>query len=335
MRADRGWRVGLLGGTGTGRKRILPALRESTVCHVRVVHGRDPDRLAATVRSDPTVQVVSSEEEFAELADEMDVVYIGSPPFLRTRHVALAAGMGKPILCEKPLAITQADAEEIGRTVRDAGVFFRLAHQVRQQPALEDVRAAVSGAAWGPVRSAHLQWTFWMDRTAPNAVWKVQPELAGSSSMFDSGVHVVDVAVLLFGLPYSVFAVGHADVAAVAETVTATLDYGEYAVTVVTSQRAAPSANDLRISFAQAGLSVAGFFGERAAPRLCIDAGGQSHRRDYTEVNLYRKMVEDLCAAAFAGRDGPGTSLADAEAVVRVLFALEESRLRRRPVPLR
>ena len=320
------WRIGMLGGTGTGRKRILPALRDSQTCQVTVVEGRSHSRLAEIRNGDSTVRLVSGTAEFEQLADLFDVVYIGSPPFLRTRHVAIATRLGKPILCEKPLATNRQQAMEVAELVRAAGVPFMLAHQVRHQSAVADIKAAVDAGTWGSVRGAHLQWTFRMDRQAPNAVWKARPELAGSSSMFDSGVHAVDLATYWFGAPRAVYATGGASLgeAVVLETVTAVLEYDGFAATVLTSQDAVSHDNGVSITFANAAVRAPGLLGEQPARMIELISGLGHERREYPAGNLYRAEVEDFCASNGGGWTN-GATLADAEVTTEVLFAIEDA----------
>lgn len=317
------WRIGALAGTGTGRKRILPALRDSPLCAITVVQGRDPGRLAEFTRADPAIHAVTDADAFAALADAFDVVYVGSPPYLHREHIELAAGLGKPILCEKPLALTAADAEAIERIVADAGVRLAVAHQVRHQQVVDDLLALVAGGELGEVRDSHLQWDFLMDMSAPNAAWKLDPALGGASCMWDCGVHALDLAVLLFGAPRAVAAVGQRRrTERVMDAVTAVLDYGTHLVTIAASQSAAPHANDLTITGTGATVRVAGLLGERPARQLRLDP--RDEVRTYPAGNLYRSMVEDFCRS-LDGAPQRGTTLPQAVATTAVLRAIDRA----------
>jgi predicted dehydrogenase len=320
------WRIGILAGTGTARKRTIPALQGSTTCRVSVVHGRNADRLRQVADLDPTIRLTSSERAFAELRDDYDVVYIASPPFLHRAHLELAAELGKPVICEKPLVARREDLAAVLELIEAHAPPFMVAHQVRHQPAVADVRKLLESGRLGAPVAASLQWCFPMNHQAPNARWKLDPALGGSNAMFDAGVHAIDLAVLLFGVPDRVGAVAHRVRSKdVLDAVTAVLDYAQFSVTVLASQSASSLGNDLRITFERSTLRAEGLLGEQALH--AIDIAGESgvERLTYEPVNLYRAEVEDFCRSLRDGSTAIGTSAADAAATSRILFAVEDA----------
>jgi predicted dehydrogenase len=323
--SGRGWRIGILSATGTAWKRTIPALRESAVCRVTVVHGRDPDRLRSLAASRPDLRLASSLEDFAALRDDYDVIFVGSPPFLHVRDIRLAADIGRPVLCEKPLVARREDLQELAGLLERLPAPLAVAHHLRHQPVVADVAELLASGRLGRPVAASLQWGYVMDRAARNARWKLDPGLGGSNAMFDCGVHALDLAVLFFGLPGRVGAVAHrARSGATDDSVTATLDYADLAATVVASQSATPGGNDLRILFRESLLVVEGLFGEKSAARLRIDGGAAAGTVGYEPVNLYRQEVENFCRA-LEGRVTAGTGPADSLGTSRILFAIEES----------
>jgi predicted dehydrogenase len=322
---DRVWRVGILSATGTARKRTIPALRESAICRVTVVHGRDPDRLSSLAASQPGLQLATSLDDFAARRDEYDVVFIGSPPFLHVRDIRLAADIGRPVLCEKPLVARREDLQELADLLEKLPVPLAVAHHLRHQPVVADVAELLASRRLGRPVAASLQWGYLLDHAASNARWKLDADLGGSNAMFDCGVHALDLAVLFFGRPGRVGAVAHrARSGATDDSVTATLDYADFAVTVVASQSATPAGNDLRILFGESSLVVEDLFREKSAARLRIDGGPAAGTVEYEPVNLYRQEVEDFCRA-LEGFVTAGTGPADALDTARVLFAIEDS----------
>ncbi|MFG1675419.1 Gfo/Idh/MocA family protein [Micromonospora sp. NPDC049282] len=325
----------MLAGTGTGRKRLLPALRESTMCRVTVVQGRDPGRLREVARQDASIRLVTDPVEFIRSRDLFDVVYLASPPFLRGEHLALAAAAGKPVLCEKPLAISEAHLTEVCRVVAEAGMPFGVAHHLRHQPAVTDLAELLRDGSLGALQDSHLRWNFVMDLAAPNASWKVRPHLAGSSSMWDSGVHALDLVVLLFGVPRAVCAVGQRRrTPELVDAVTAILDFGTHTVTVTTSQAGVGGGNDLVVTGSTAVVRAPGMLGERSLRTLLVEGGPRGGRRDYPATDLYRAMVEDFCRW-LQGAPAVGTTMSEAVTTSRLLLAIEESVARGRTIELR
>jgi predicted dehydrogenase len=319
------WRIGVLSGTGTALKRIIPALVGSDVCRVTVVHGRNVARLRDVLELDSTIRVVGSEAEFAELRARYDIVYIASPPFLHGSHIGLAAGLGLPIICEKPLVTDYRELRSTVRLVEDAGVPFMLGHHVRHQRAVADLVDLVRTERLGRPISASLQWCFMMDQSARNARWKSQPHLGGPNAMWDAGVHAIDLAILLFGLPDRVSAVGHhVRSTAVFDSAVALLDYSGYPVTVVASQSGHPRQNDLRITFSSAAIHAPALLGETSAREIELLEGSRKTQLTYEPVDLYRAEVENFCRSLDASVTA-GTTIHEAAAATSVLAVAEES----------
>jgi predicted dehydrogenase len=319
------WRIGILSGTGTARKRTIPALLGSEICQVSVVHGRSDARLKQVTRLDPEIHLVSSEQDFAELRDRYDVIYIGSPPFLHLPHIELAVQLGMPIICEKPLVTQRDQLEPLLELIADSKIPFMVAHHVRHQPAMRDIMNFINTTELESPITASLQWCFRMDHSAPNARWKLDPLLGGSNAMFDSGVHAVDLAVCLFGAPDRVGAVGHRlRSAVVLDCVVALLDYSSFSVTVVASQSASRGGNDLRITFPTSVLRAEGLLGEKSLPAIEIVGESGTKKVTYEPVNLYRAEVENFCQS-FGSSNAVGTTAADATVTTRILFAIEDA----------
>lgn len=319
------WRIGILGGTGTALKRTIPALIDSEICRAAVVHGRSNLRLAEVLALDPAIRVTASEEEFVSLRDQYDIVYVASPPFLHLTHVRLATRLGLPLICEKPLVSDHTELRAIVKLIEDSGVPFMLAHHTRHQCAVSDVAKIVACKRFGSPVAAHLQWCFVMDHEARNATWKLRPTLGGSNALFDSGVHAIDLAVLLFGSPESVSAFGHHVRSADAfDSVVAVLQYPELAVTIVASQSASSHANDLTITFPSAVLRVGALFGEKSARTLDIASASGTTQLTYEPVNLYRAEVENFCHS-LGGAGTSGTTLREAAVTTDILAAAEKA----------
>jgi len=319
------WRIGILSGTGTARKRTIPALLGSEMCRVTVVHGRNDDQLKLAVGSAPEIHMASSEREFAELRHHYDVIYIGSPPFLHLPHIQLAVQLGMPVICEKPLVTQRQQLGPLLKLIGDSNIPFMVAHHIRHQPAVTDIMDIINAGRLGSPIAASLQWCFRMDHSAPNARWKLDPLSGGSSAMFDCGVHAVDLAVCLFGAPDRIGAVGHhVRSADVLDSVVALLDYSGFSVTVVASQSGSSAENDLRITFPTSVLRAVGLLGEKAVRTIEIVGESGAKKLTYGPINLYKAEVENFCRS-LGTSIAAGTTVADAALTTRILFAVEDA----------
>jgi predicted dehydrogenase len=83
---------------------------------------------------------------------ELDVVSVASPPFDHHRSVMAALGAGKHVLCEKPMALTVGEAEEMHAAAERAGVVGALAFEFRYVPAVVALRELIENLHVGALR---------------------------------------------------------------------------------------------------------------------------------------------------------------------------------------
>ena len=111
-----------------------------------------------------------------------------------------AAGAGKHVFCEKPLAMNVAECKEMVKAVEKAGVVHMVDFNYRRVPAVELAKQMIEKGAVGTPyhwRAVYLQdWI--MDPDFP-LVWRLKKELAGSGVHGDLNAHIIDLARYLLG----------------------------------------------------------------------------------------------------------------------------------------
>ncbi|MGG1519277.1 Gfo/Idh/MocA family oxidoreductase [Paenibacillus oryzisoli] len=131
---------------------------------------------------------------------DVDVVDINAPSDAHKEIALAAAKAGKHLFCEKPLALTLADAREMLEAAEAAGVKHMVGFNYRFAPAVQLAKKLVESGRLGTIyhfRAWFLQdWI--VDPTFP-LVWRLQKEVAGSGSHGDLGAHLIDLAHFLVG----------------------------------------------------------------------------------------------------------------------------------------
>ena len=175
----------------------LPAVPEPAV-----LCGRDATAVAEAAEK-LGWQETSTDWREVVARDDIDVVDVSSPGDTH-RDITLAAlAAGKHVLCEKPLANTLAEAEEMTAAADEAsrhGVHSMVGFNYRRTPALALARELVSQGRLGRlhhVRAQYLQ--DWIVDPEFPLVWRLQKDKAGSGALGDIGAHVVDLAHFLTG----------------------------------------------------------------------------------------------------------------------------------------
>jgi len=135
------------------------------------------------------------------LADpSIDVVHVCTPNALHAEQALAVIGAGKHVVCEKPLAVTIGDAEQLVAAARTAGVTATVPFVYRFHPMVREARARVAGGEVGRLFSIHGSYLqdWLLEQGADN--WRVDVASGGTSRAFaDIGSHLVDLVEFVTG----------------------------------------------------------------------------------------------------------------------------------------
>ena len=170
---------------------------------IRVTMGVDPERgpreaLAATLP-------VAERYEDA-LAADIDAVILCSPHRFHAEQILAAARAGKHVFCEKPLCPTGDEAARALAAVAKAGLTLGIGHERRFEPAIIDLRKRFAAGEFG--QAVLMEGNFSQEKflALPLDNWRLSPELAPVGPLSATGIHLVDLAIAVFGAPSEVWA---------------------------------------------------------------------------------------------------------------------------------
>ncbi|WP_231630793.1 Gfo/Idh/MocA family protein [Streptomyces clavuligerus] len=135
--------------------------------------------------------------------DDVHLVDICTPGDLHAEIAVAALDAGKHVLCEKPLANSVAQAEEMcaaAARARRRGTVAMVGFNYRRIPAVAHARRLIAEGHVGTLR--HLRFTYlqdWLVDPGAPLTWRLQREHAGSGALGDLGAHIVDLAQYLSG----------------------------------------------------------------------------------------------------------------------------------------
>jgi 1,5-anhydro-D-fructose reductase (1,5-anhydro-D-mannitol-forming) len=184
----------VLAGIGDiARKRVIPAIQsEPRSTLYGFVTTRDP----AKAREFPGTKSWSTIE--AAVADPaVDAVYIALPAALHAHAAVTALRAGKHVLCEKPMAITFAQAEHLVAEARTAGRLLGISYYRRLYPKLIRAKQLVAAGAIGQPLFAEANCHGWLYVEGRN--WLTDPALSGGGPLYDIASHRIDAMNFLFG----------------------------------------------------------------------------------------------------------------------------------------
>lgn len=127
-------------------------------------------------------------------SDDVDVVHICTPNHLHAPLVKLALEAGKHVICEKPLAVSVDEAEQLVAAAASAGVISAVPFVYRYYPTVREARSRVARGDAGTLRLLHGSYLQDWLSSPSDQNWRVDPTLGGASRAFaDIGVHWCDV----------------------------------------------------------------------------------------------------------------------------------------------
>ncbi|MCP2636373.1 Gfo/Idh/MocA family oxidoreductase [Microbacterium sp. HD4P20] len=135
--------------------------------------------------------------------DDIDVVDIVTPGDTHAEIAIAALEAGKHVLCEKPLANTVAEAEEMNRVATAAaerGVRSMVGFTYRRVPAATFARDLVAAGRIGEVRQVRAEYLQdWLTDAEAPLTWRLKKEHAGSGALGDIGAHAIDLTEFITG----------------------------------------------------------------------------------------------------------------------------------------
>jgi predicted dehydrogenase len=132
--------------------------------------------------------------------DDIQLIDVASPGYTHKEIVIAALEAGKHVLCEKPLANTLDEAQEMLTAARRAGTIAMVNFNYRRVPAVQLAKQLIDEGRLGDIRHfrANYLQDWIMDPQFP-LVWRLRKELAGSGALGDIGAHIVDLGQFLVG----------------------------------------------------------------------------------------------------------------------------------------
>lgn len=197
-------RVGLVGYGIMGKAhsygyRVAPMLYQLPVRPIVVaISGRNA---AAVEQAATAYEIPSWTTDWRVLIDDptIDIIDVCTPPGTHAEIAKAAAAAGKAVLCEKPLAVSYADAASAADAAEAGGVLNAVGFNYRRLPALALMHAMIQDGVVGEVLLWRATWL--SDEFADPSIpfdWRFEREMGGTT-IADLGCHLFDMALWMVG----------------------------------------------------------------------------------------------------------------------------------------
>ncbi|MFI6948415.1 Gfo/Idh/MocA family oxidoreductase [Streptomyces sp. NPDC050422] len=198
-------RVGLVGYGLAGSVFHAPLITATEGLVLDTVVTSNEERREQARAEFPAVRFAASPDELWERADELDLIVIASP---NKTHVPLATAAlkaGLPVVVDKPVAGTAAEARELAALAGERGLLLSVFQNRRWDNDFLTLRSLIADGELGEVQRFESRFERW--RPQPKGGWRESgdPQEIGGL-LYDLGSHVVDQALALFGPVAQVYA---------------------------------------------------------------------------------------------------------------------------------
>lgn len=178
-------------------RRVIPAIQSEPRSCLYGLVTRDAAKAAGF-----EARVWTSLEE-ALTDSEMQAVYVATPVFLHARQAIASLRAGKHVLCEKPMAMNEAEARSMLDAAAGSGKTLGVAYYRRCYPKVQRAKGLMEAGAIGRPVLAELTSHGWFDGKDERS-WLVDLAQAGGGPLYDIASHRIDVLNFLFGQPVRV-----------------------------------------------------------------------------------------------------------------------------------
>lgn len=320
--ADRPVRWGILatGKIARGFAQNLALLPDAELAAVASRRLEGAEQFAADHGSPGRTRAYGS---YAELVEdpEVDVVYVASPHALHHEHTMLAFDAGKPVLCEKALAMNAREAEDLVRVARERRLFFMEAMWMRCNPVIRRVKQLADRGDLGRILQVRADLGFLVE--APETDRLLAPELGGGA-LLDMGVYALTFAHLFLGDPEKVEAVAEISDGGVDLNLALSLGWQGGAVAALSATMTAWSPRSASIATDRGRIDLYDGFHHPTEARWT--EAGETHlfHEDVIGTGLANEAAEVMRCLRNGETESPLVPLDDTLAIMRLMDRVRE-----------
>ncbi len=299
---------------------LIPQIRASDRSELAAVSSRSAERARAYADDWKIPRAHDSYQ--ALLSDpDIDVVYNALPNHLHAEWTIKAVEAGKHVLCEKPLALTVEEVDEITRAADAADRVVSEAFMYRHHERTLRVQELVNDGTIGELQVIKGAFRFDLDR--PNDI-RWEPD-CGGGSLWDVGCYPLSFARTLVDLePEEVFGFQRTGDTGVDVTFTGQLRFPDDTLAQIDSSFRAPERMHMEIVGSRGTIQVPRAYKPRTTSTILLESHDTEESIKVEGGELYRGEVEDMADVVLQGAL-PRISLTDSRGNVAALTALYDS----------
>lgn len=186
-------RVAIVGAGRQGKRHAL-SIKQTNLGEISLVVDAEIE-LAKALASEYGAESSTDVEEVSRRAD-IDAVVVATPVAAHHRIVIDCLNTGKHVLCEKPLALTSKQAQEMTDAAEKADRILQCAFIMRHHPGMRQLKEWVDAGKLGEITYAHCEYA--RSKNFANT-WRADKSLSGGGNLHDQAIHVIDLFLWYMG----------------------------------------------------------------------------------------------------------------------------------------
>ena len=192
--------VALVGLGSYSTYQLAPALQDTEHCYLAGIVTGTPEKEKVWARKynipEKNVFNYSNFDRIKENND-IDIVYVVLPNSMHAEFSVRAARAGKHVICEKPMAISVAECDEIIDACKQAGVKLGMGYRLHSEPYTKAVKRFVREKTFGDVLYVSADAAY--RSTSNPEQWRLNRKLSGGGALVNMGVYAIQSAIYATG----------------------------------------------------------------------------------------------------------------------------------------
>ena len=181
--------VALMGLGKYSSGQLAPALKETEYCYLAGIVTGTADKAAKWRKQyDIPEKNIYSYSNFDDIKDnaDIDIVYVVLPNSMHREYVVRAAKAGKHVICEKPMALTVEDCDEMITACKNANKMLSIGYRLHFEPHNVEMMRLGQKKVFGPIKKMRAE-----DGLEDVEGWRLDKALAGGGPLMDVGIYCV------------------------------------------------------------------------------------------------------------------------------------------------
>lgn len=175
---------------------LAPGLQKTSHCHLAGIVTGSPEKIPVwKEKYNIADKNVYNYENFDTIIDnpDVDIVYVVLPNSMHKDFCIRAAKAKKHVICEKPMAISVAECDEIINACKENGVTLGVGYRMQSEPSTDKLKQLVKERKYGKPTVIEVS-AGYVSRGYPDQ-WRLDKKLSGGGALLNMGVYAIQAAI--------------------------------------------------------------------------------------------------------------------------------------------